>query len=48
MGFLGGFYGISMGFLSVSYAISMLFPLYFYGISIESKLKAIENQLKVN
>ena len=48
MGVLGGFYGISMGFLSVSYAISMLFPLYFYGISIESKLKAIENQLKVN
>ena len=42
------FYDRSMGFLWGSYGNSMTFLWDYYGMSIESKLKSIENKFKLN
>ena len=55
MGFLWGsfaipcyFYDLSMGYLWDSYGISMIFLNDYHGMSTESKLKSIENKIKLN
>jgi len=42
------FYGGSVGFLLDFLDISMIVLLDYYGMSIESKLKSIENKFKLN
>jgi hypothetical protein len=42
------FYDLSMGFLWDFHDISMIFLWGYYGMSIESKLKSIENKVKLN
>ena len=41
-------YVISVGFLWDFHGISMMCPWDYYGMSIESKLKSIENKFKLN
>ena len=42
------FYNLSMGFLWDFHDVSMIFLWDYYGMSIESKLKSIENKFKLN
>ena len=48
MGFLQDSYGIPMAFLGEFHDVSMIFLWDYFGMSIESKLKSIDNKFKLN